>query len=170
MDGIQSTGRGTGFKRKWKHPHPTLSHSFREPGAKPVNVPKCYSSYEHGFPLPPSSTSPCIFHAIRLVLEGREAGKRNRAPAIGSLEENRWPLTPEAFNSLREWNATETLSDSPGPEPVKSVYLELDIKYMFDFQGVIWIVMVEKSSYSKYYLEDFQLELSLITTNHKLFL
>lgn len=71
------------------------------------------------------------------MLEGREAGKRNRAPAIGSLEENRWPLTPEAFNSLREWNATETLSDSPGPEPVKSVYLELDIKYMFDFQGVI---------------------------------
>lgn len=77
---------------------------------------------------------------------------------------------PEAFNSLREWNATETLSDSPGPEPVKSVYLELDIKYMFDFQGVKWIVMVEKSSYSKYYLEAFQLELSLITTNHKLFL
>lgn len=31
----------------------------------------------------------------------REAGKRNRAPEIGSLEENMWPLMLEAFNSPR---------------------------------------------------------------------
>lgn len=58
----------------------------------------------------------------------REARKRNRTPEIGTLEGNTWPLMPEAFNSLHNWNATEMLSDSRGPELVESVYLKLDGK------------------------------------------
>lgn len=65
---------------------------------------------------------------------------------------------PEAFNSLHEWNATEMLSDSGGPEFVESVYLKLDAKEMFDFQEIKWIVMVEKVSYRKYYPEALELE------------
>lgn len=75
----------------------------------------------------------------------------------------------QAFNSLHEQNATETVN--AGPAPLKPAYLGLDVKYVFDFQGIKWIVMVEKVSYRKYYPEAFQLDpLPYKTTYHKLFL
>ena len=66
--------------------------------------------------------------SMQSIWREREARKRNRTPEIGSLEGNTRPLMPEAFNSLHNWNATEMLSDSRGPELVESVDLKLDVK------------------------------------------
>lgn len=90
--------------------------------------------------------------------------KGNGAPEIGSLKEytGPWHLKPliPSVDAVRQSKARS----------VTSLYLELDVKYMFEYQGIKWLVMVEKVSHRKFYSETSQLELLPIATYHKLFL
>lgn len=79
--------------------HHTFISGFREPSTKPVNVPKGQSLQLRAWLSPPSILLQFLYLPCNQTGIGRrkrEAGKRTRAPEIGSLERNTWSLMPEA--------------------------------------------------------------------------